>query len=83
MCSLQPSMLQACYNMKTMASHPPRGKVRRAKVVYDKATRILTVCELCGMDVYLLEGQTVCSECRGKNRRQLMRVQKSRIVRSA
>jgi hypothetical protein len=62
-----------------MKSHPPHLKIQRAKaVVYKDGKRVLTVCELCGSDVYLLEGESTCTECRTKNRRKLMKARKSR-----
>src|SRR5215469_179655 len=65
--------------MKFMAAHRPHLKIRRAKaVVYNDGKRVLTICEICGMDVYLLKGQTVCTECRTTNRRRLIRVRRSK-----
>ena len=62
-----------------MPSHPARLKIRRAKVIVDnEGQKFLTVCEICGMDVYLLEGHSVCTECKSKGRKRLIRVRKSR-----
>jgi hypothetical protein len=39
-------------------------KVQRAKVIVtDAGVKRLTVCESCGEEKYIAEGQTVCDEC--------------------
>jgi hypothetical protein len=46
-----------------MSPHPPRLRIRRAKVIVDdEGRKIRPTCESCGTDVYLLEGQTSSSE---------------------
>lgn len=61
-------------------TRPPHWKIRRARaVVYSDGKRVLTVCELCGLDVYVFEGQTVCTECRSENRRGLLKVKPTSV----
>jgi hypothetical protein len=44
---------------------PPHLKVKRAKVFVDDAgIRVLTECKRFGKEKYIVEGQTVCDECR-------------------
>jgi len=52
-----------------MPKQPPHLKIQRAKVIVDdEGKKVRTTCESCGTDVYLLEGQTLCSECISKRR---------------
>ena len=46
---------------------PPHLKIKRAKAIVDDTGRkVLTPCGLCGEGKYIVEGQTVCDECRPK-----------------
>jgi hypothetical protein len=48
-----------------MPKPPPNLKVQRAKtIVDDTGIKILTECERCGLEKYIVERQTVCEECR-------------------
>jgi hypothetical protein len=48
-----------------MAKPPPRLKIKRASVVVnDAGVKRLAVCESCGEEKYIVEGQTVCDECK-------------------
>jgi hypothetical protein len=61
-----------------MPARPPHLKIQRAKVIVDnEGQKFLTICEICGMDCYLLEGQTICTESKTRNRKRLIRVRKS------
>jgi Zn finger protein HypA/HybF involved in hydrogenase expression len=54
----------ACY-IRAVPKPPPRLKVQRAKVIVtDAGVKRLTVCESCGEEKYIAEGQTVCDECK-------------------
>ena len=51
---------------RAMTKHPDL-KIRRAKIIVDdEGRKILTTCESCGTDVYLLESQPLGSECISK-----------------
>jgi hypothetical protein len=53
-----------------MLSPPPHTKIQRAKtIVYDTGIKVLTECERCGKEKYIVEGQTVCAECLTKRKR--------------
>jgi hypothetical protein len=40
---------------------PPHLRVQRAKTIVDDAgIKVLTECERCGLEKYIMEGQTVC-----------------------
>ena len=55
---------RACY-IALVPKPPPNLKIKRAKVVVDDAAvKRLTVCESCGEEKYIAEGQTVCDECK-------------------
>jgi hypothetical protein len=44
---------------------PPHLKIKRARVVVDDTgVKRLTECESCGEGKYIVEGQTVCDECK-------------------
>jgi len=46
-------------------------KIQRAKAYVDAAgSKVLTECESCGKKKYIVEGQTVCEECKSKRRKQ-------------
>jgi hypothetical protein len=55
---------QACY-IRAVPKPPPRFKVQRAKVIVtDADVKRLTVCESCGEEKYIAEGEGVCDECK-------------------
>ena len=44
-------------------SPPPHLTIKRAKAIVDDAGRkVLTECESCGKEKYIVEGQTVCDD---------------------
>jgi hypothetical protein len=46
---------------------PPHLKIQRAKtIVDDTGVMVLTECERCGKEKYIVEGQMICDECRSK-----------------
>jgi hypothetical protein len=48
-----------------MPKPPHNLKIKRAKAIVDDAgIKVLTECESCGKEEYILEGQAVCEECR-------------------
>jgi hypothetical protein len=50
-----------------MPKPPPHIKIRRAKAIVDDAGRkVLAECVSCGKYRYIVEGRTVCDECRSK-----------------
>ena len=52
-------------NIRAVPKPPPRLKIKRAKVIVDGAgQKFLTLCESCDEEKYIVEGQTVCDECR-------------------
>jgi hypothetical protein len=52
------------------AEGPAHLKIKRAKVIVDDTGRkVLTKCESCGKEKYIIEGQTTCDECRARRRR--------------
>jgi len=55
---------------RAMPKHPPpHVKIQRAKVIVDnEGEKFLRTCAVCGSDVYLLEGQTVCSQCSNRKK---------------
>lgn len=49
---------------------PPNLKVQRAKTIVDgTGIKVLTKCERCGKAKHIVEGQTVCDECRARPNR--------------
>ena len=53
-----------------MPNRPPHLKIQRAKIFVDDAgVKVLTECSSCGKEKYIIEGQTVCEECRSKRKR--------------
>jgi hypothetical protein len=72
-------LAKACY-IRRRAEAPPRLKIKRAKVVVNDAgvTR-LTVCESCGEEKYIAEGETVCDECKSHGGK--IRVKRKRKLR--
>jgi hypothetical protein len=43
-----------------MPKPPPHLKIKRAKAIFDDAgIKVLTECESCGEEKYIVEGQTV------------------------
>jgi len=59
----------ACYHPRH-AKPPFHLTFRRAKVFVDDAgIKALTECERCGQEKYIVEGQTVCEECRAHSKR--------------
>ena len=59
---------------RTVPKPPPRLKIERARVVVDDAgLKRLTKCESCGEEKYIVEGQTVCDECRARSNRKRKR----------
>jgi len=50
-----------------MPKPPPKLKIQRAKtIVDDTGIKVLTECEGCGKEKYIVELQTVCEECKAK-----------------
>jgi hypothetical protein len=50
-----------------MPKHPPRLKVQHAKVIVtDAGVKRLTVCESCCEGKHILEGDSICGECRSR-----------------
>jgi hypothetical protein len=53
--------------MRAMPKPPPHLKIKRAKTIVDDAgVKVLTECERCGLEKYIVEGKTVCDECRAR-----------------
>jgi len=51
--------------IRAVPKHPSQLKIKRAKVIVDGAgQKFLTLCESCDEEKYIVEGQTVCDECR-------------------
>jgi len=63
--------------IRAVPKHPSQLKIKRAKVIVDGAgQKFLTLCESFDEEKYIVEGQTVCDECkshggkiRGKRKR--------------
>jgi hypothetical protein len=54
----------ACY-IRAVPKPPPNLNIKRARVVVDNVgVKRLTVCESCGEEKYIAEGETVCDECK-------------------
>jgi hypothetical protein len=65
--------MESCY-IRAMPKSPPRLKVQRAKVIVtDTAVKRLIVCESCGQEKYIAEGESVCDECKARPRRKRAR----------
>ena len=57
-------MLTSAHGAKAPAS------VQRAKAfVDDTGVNVLTKCERCGEEKYIVEGQTICEDCKGRTKR--------------
>jgi hypothetical protein len=56
-------MLTCVYCAKAPA--PPESSARQA-FVDDAGRQVLTECERCGEEKYIVEGQTVCDECKAR-----------------
>ena len=53
-----------------MPKPPPHLKIQRAKtIVNDAGVKVLTECESCGEEKYIVEDETVCEECRAQKRK--------------
>ena len=53
-----------------MPKPPPHIKIKRAKAIVDDTGRkVLTECESCGEEKYIVEGEKVCDECRARPKR--------------
>jgi len=51
--------------IRAVPKHPSQLKIKRAKVIVDGAgQKFLTLSESCDEEKYIVEGQTVCDECR-------------------
>jgi hypothetical protein len=58
------ALAMACY-IRAVPKPPPRLKIKRARVVVDDAgLKRLSVCQSCGEEKYVLEGETVCDKCK-------------------
>ena len=58
------ALLFACY-IRAAPKHPPRLKIKRARVVVnDAGVKRLTECESCGEEKYISETEMVCDECK-------------------
>ena len=54
-------------NIRAVPKPPPRLKIKRAKVVVsDAGVKRLTVCESCGEEKYIAEGESVCDDCKAR-----------------
>ena len=52
-----------------MPEPPPHLRVQRAKTIVDHAgIKILIECESCGKEKYIVEGQTICVECKARSK---------------
>jgi hypothetical protein len=61
---------KCCANIRAMPKVPPHVKIQRAKVIVDdEGQKFLMTCDSCQKEKYIIEGQTVCEECRSKRKR--------------
>jgi len=52
------------YSRRTEASTPSESATCQKVIVTDVGVKRLTVCESCGEEKYVAEGESVCDECR-------------------
>ena len=59
--------MRALRYIRAVPKPPSRLKVQRAKVIVaDAGVKRLTVCESCGEEKYIAEGESVCDECESR-----------------
>jgi len=67
--------------IRAVPKPPPRLKVQRAKVIVtDAGVKRLAVCESCGEEKHIPEGESVCDECKSHGGK--VRVTRKRKVKS-
>jgi len=65
--TVRPETVKRRANIRAVPKHPPHLKIQRAKAfVDDTGRKVLTECDSCGEEKYIVEGQTVCDECRAR-----------------